>query len=264
MTTLLASGGGVKNGAVQLEQPGRMNAPGQVRSVVAALLNLVEALPSGPVPRMLLDNVQSDEPGVRLRSLELLARDFPSEPETRVAGEAALVDREPAIRLLAAKLVRGERGKTALAGLLEDHEVPLEVLAHAVAACGDTRDRAFADPICALAKRLDPGLSEAVATALGKLGDPRAEPALLRLLARDVAEVRRAAAIALGLTGSVRAVEPLLEAGGDAARDAVRRIQARLGDAGAGRLSLAQEDATAGALSPAADEGQLSLLKSKA
>jgi len=37
-----------------------------------------------------------------------------------------------------------------------------------------------------------------VAEALGKLGEPRAEPALLQLLTSDAEPVRRAAAVALG------------------------------------------------------------------
>jgi hypothetical protein len=76
--------------------------------------------------------------------------------------------------------------------------------------------------------------------------------------------VKRAAAAALGLVGTVRAVEPLLqlaqESLGETARDAVRRIQARLGgEAEAGRLSVAAQDAAAGGLSIASAGGELSV-----
>jgi hypothetical protein len=66
----------------------------------------------------------------------------------------------------------------------------------------------------------------------------------------------------LGQAGSVRAVEPLtaLAAGGALqrqARDAIRRIQSRLGDVGAGRLSVAADPAPGGAVSlPSPEEAE--------
>ena len=97
------------------------------------------------------------------------------------------------------------------------------------------------------------------------------EQTLLRLLAREAAEVRAAAARALGQVGTVRAVEPLLAltegllaspSVKQAAREAVASIQSRLGDAEAGRLSLAAPAEREGALSLSGDEppgGELSL-----
>jgi hypothetical protein len=113
------------------------------------------------------------------------------------------------------------------------------------------------------------------AQALGALGDPAAEADLLTLLARPSDATQLAAATALGQIGAVTAVEPLLALteglfrDGDvreAATEAVRRIQARLGPVEAGRVSLAPDaigrvsiargetrsDATAGAVSVAA------------
>jgi hypothetical protein len=96
------------------------------------------------------------------------------------------------------------------------------------------------------------------AAALGQLGDARAEADLVRLLARPDTTVQCAAAVALGQMGTVSAVEPLLPLTEgllrdgplkEAARDAVRRIQARLGAVEAGRLSLAED--VAGRLSVA-------------
>lgn len=259
---ILASGGFVKDGALVLELRGRMAMYGEIRQVVGGMLGFIEALPAASVPSLLRENAASDIARVRLRNLELLAAEFPGEPDTRVAAEAALADREPAMRLLGAKLVRGERGKTALASLLFDGNTPLEILAEAVRVCGETRDAAFVDPIVDLAKMPEPHVAAAVAAALGKLGDPKAEPALLRLLAREHGEVCKAAAAALGQVGSVHAVEALLAAG---FKDPARRIQARLIGAEAGRLSIAQDEAAAGALSPAAgDAGQLSVVKTKA
>ncbi|MGZ6143133.1 MAG: HEAT repeat domain-containing protein [Myxococcales bacterium] len=261
LVELVGLGGGLKNGALTFERPGLTAAPGEIRRTVEMLVEFAAQLPSGTVPELLLANATSDESAVRKHNLELLAGQFPDAPETKVAADAALADPDPAIRLMAANLLRGERGKAALRALLEDPSASDDVLAEAVLAAGATRDASFVDPISALAKKHDRGLAEAVATALGKLGDARAETTLLRLLARDAADLKRAAATALGLAGTVQSVEPLLGSGAPASvvRDSVRRIQARLGDVEAGRLSVAPDDATAGALSPAADEGELSI-----
>ena len=97
------------------------------------------------------------------------------------------------------------------------------------------------------------------------------EEILLRLLGRDNVEIRIEAAKALGQIGTARAVEPLLAlttgllaspSVKEAAREAVARIQSRLGDAEAGRLSLAVPAEGEGALSLPVEErpgGELSL-----
>jgi hypothetical protein len=110
------------------------------------------------------------------------------------------------------------------------------------------------------------------ATALGELGDPAAEDDLLTLLARPSDVTQLAAATALGRLGTVRAVEPLLPlteglfrdgALRDAAREAVRRIQARLGAVEEGRVSLAPD--AAGRLSVVrAEPGAVTLAETKA
>jgi HEAT repeat protein len=75
-----------------------------------------------------------------------------------------------------------------------------------------------------------PGMAAAART-LGELGDQRACPALLDLMAVDRADVRRAAATAIGQIGGPAAVLPLIRALGDAdevvaaeARDALSRM----------------------------------------
>jgi HEAT repeat protein len=108
-------------------------------------------------------------------------------------------------------------------------------------------------------------LAAAAARALADSGGPATEGALLDALGRDDADVRVAAAFALGRVGSARAVPSLKDAEKNheddstrrAAREAVASIQERLG-ASAGQLSLAAADA--GMLSLAEDEtGRLSL-----
>ncbi len=109
----------------------------------------------------------------------------------------------------------------------------------------------------------------AVAKALLALEDPQSEPALIGLLSHDAAEVRKAAAQALGKFGTVAAVEPLLPLTEgvlasaelkEAARTAVRQIQGRLGPADAGRLSVAEATGSSGALSLASAGGEVSVV----
>lgn len=102
----------------------------------------------------------------------------------------------------------------------------------------------------------------ATAIALRKLGDSAAEPILIEWLGSPVSAVAAASARALGFVGSIAAVEPLLPLARGAwgasevraaARDALRRIQSRLGPVEAGRLALVDVDGAAGALSEADD-----------
>ena len=121
--------------------------------------------------------------------------------------------------------------------------------------------------LASLASALDADGAASVTQALGRIGGPGAERALVELLAREEEDVQVASARALAACGSVAAVEPLLELSRGvlgrgnvrrAARDAVAAIQARAG-AGAGRLSLAEPDSAAGRLSLLDGDGRLSL-----
>jgi hypothetical protein len=146
---------------------------------------------------------------------------------------------------------------------------PSEALTRtAVVAIGQARDLEQLDRLCALASpKAKTALAEAIARALGQLGDPRAESGLIRLLEHGETEVRIAAAKALGLSGTVRAVEPLLPLtrgvlGSEvrkAAEDSIRRIQGRLGDVEGGRLSVAKVEDVAGAVSLPSEGGELSV-----
>jgi HEAT repeat protein len=254
---LISSGGGVRQGCLYLEKEGRMSEPGEIRDAVGMLVKFASDLPAGKPAERLLANATSDRiPGVRLQNLRLLDKWFRTEEETRRGAERALSDPEPSIRLLAATLVPAGQGAPVLKGLLEDPAIADDVLRDAVRAAGAAKDASLLAPLYALVPRHDPALAEAVATALGQLGDAEAENALLRLLGRDDVEVKRAAAAALGLVGTIRAVEPLLLLAkgpvAGTARDAVRRIQAKLGDAESGRLSIAEQEAAVGGLSIAA------------
>lgn len=115
----------------------------------------------------------------------------------------------------------------------------------------------------------DGPIATAVAEVLWHRGEARAEPVLTGLLLHPDAKARAVAAATLGEIGTIRAVEPLLACEqaaslleGDvrkAARAAIEAIQRRLGPVDAGRLSLAEAQGVAGALSEVKAEGALSL-----
>jgi len=137
----------------------------------------------------------------------------------------------------------------------------------AVAAIGKARDAVFLDLLAELSEHVGDPVAETIADALASLGDARAEPALLRLLRSGSGSVQRAAAAALGEVGTVRAVESLYALTGQmlpgaleaTAREAIARIQARIRNAEAGRLSVHAEGPAEGGVSIAREEGGLSL-----
>jgi hypothetical protein len=140
----------------------------------------------------------------------------------------------------------------------------------AVAAVGKAKDVVFLDMLGELSEHVGDPVAESIAGALASLGDAGAEPALLRLLRTGSGSVKRAAAAALGEVGTIRAVEflhPLTEqvlsvALKATAREAIARIQARLHDAEAGRVSVHAEEPAEGGVSIAKYEGSLSLVPS--
>jgi cyclophilin family peptidyl-prolyl cis-trans isomerase/HEAT repeat protein len=94
--------------------------------------------------------------------------------------------------------------------------------------------RAFSDDLAALADSNDRDLRSRLAVALGRIGDPRSAPVLVRLLGDPDAAVREKAAFAIGLLGdragreAVDAIAAALDSSGDlvppaAALDALGR-----------------------------------------
>jgi hypothetical protein len=251
---------------------------------------------TGDVPRRLAQNVEKDpEPGVRLRNLLVLVREYPDSPSTAEALRSALRDARPKVRLQAA-LESGPEGRGVLLELaekLEDDEVsaravaafggslPLERLQPVLAGAQKQRrletalvclealgglGGAAVDTLAQVAEKERFDLAAAAARALGATGDPAAEPSLLTALERDSPELQMAAAEALGRVGSAAAVLPLQEAAErtgalrKAARQAIFEIQARLEGAAPGQLTLATTGTSeAGQLSLAPEAGQLSI-----
>jgi len=298
---LVGLGGTIGEGAITLRRPGIIREREELVRLASLLVSLGKHLARGPIPALLLENAQSDPiVAVRVRSLEILANNYAFFAEGKAAAAMALEDRSPRVRMFGALLDKGEAGIAVLQALVQDSGVPGDVRASslehlassfsyqraktavagalesaddslrraAVVVVGKAKDADQLLRVVALAYEKDASLGEAVATTLGQLGDAFAESALIKLLGREEPVVRLAAAKALGLVGTVHAVEPLLPLtrgllGDDkvreAAQDAVRRIQLRLGDAEAGRVSIAKVEDVAGAVSLAADGGELSL-----
>jgi len=239
------------------------------------------------------------EPGVRLRNLIHLARDFRDEQLTHETLRAACRDPSPQVRLQAGTAL-GAEGRDVLRELAEDAEGTIEdaISSLAVAALGaelplervqailrrSLRDRRIqtarvclerlgrsgdttAVPTLAKILALEKDeLAIAAAVALGITGDEAAEPPLIQALDRDDNGLGVAAANALAHIGSAASVLPLKEAArsGDqalrqAARQAVAEIQSRF-HPGASPGQLSLAQAEAGQLSLATDPaGQLSL-----
>jgi HEAT repeat protein len=256
---------------------------------VRRMVALAKSLAVGSVAEALLENATKDpSAAVRRRNLVALTRSKPDSKEAIWGLQAALRDLDPVMRFFAAEqLADNPEGRDTLVKLVENRALPealrataLERLAEvhpyptiapvvawalsaesvkvrcaAVWAVGAGNDGSKIEALASVASLTPPPeLGEALAESLGQLGGPRAEDALISLLSHEAREVKEAAATALGKTGSIRAVEPLLQwaktgAVGSVARDAVRSIQARLGDAGAGRLSVVDSVGAEGAVS---------------
>jgi HEAT repeat protein len=136
----------------------------------------------------------------------------------------------------------------------------------AVKAIAAARHTELVEEVCRATEGADAELLVTIADALGHLRDPRAEPILVSLLRDESEAVRHASARALGELGSAAAVEPLLALtkgfGGSlkqVAQESISRIQARLGPADTGRLSMSEHAPSAGALSVPQSGGELAV-----
>ena len=237
-------------------------------------------------------------PAVRLGSLQTLTTEFPRHPGTREALLAALDDPSLEIRLHAA-IALGPEGRATLQTLAADDGADT-VSARAISALGSdfALERAIERLRQSRAKELT-ATALACIEAIGRAGTPEGSEALADMLAtapdhlavaaagaiageenekvergllaaleRESAEVRVAAAEALGRVGSPSAVVPLREASGAhtfdgalrrATRQAIAEIQSRVTGASPGQLSLAAEEAGQVSLVDEDRRGQVSL-----
>lgn len=268
-------------------------------SVLAGLVTLGRRLarPKGVILRLTRNACRDPVAGVRLQSLRLLVLESPGNPRTARTLRRACSDRNPKVRLWAAREL-GAEGRDVLLELARSKEDD-DSSAQAVSALGPelpfetTRDillkalrgrRVQTARSCleALGRGGTPAAIEelakvmagergeiavAAADALGMTGNTAAEPPLIQALGHPTLEVRWAAANGLGRLGSVAAVLPLEEAAKRfsvppelirAIRQAIAEIQARLPGASPGQLSLAAAETGQLSLAPA-ESGELSL-----
>lgn len=248
-----AWGGTVEAGAVRAGLA-RFDAH-HVRDRVALARRVASRLDPVPVAEVpdRLAQIALADPVADVRRFALLALATVATPGTlEPVAARLLLDPDPLVRVYACVHAGPDGAEKLLA--LRRHKHP------AVRAAAIRVTAQLPDAVAALTAHLaydgDPAL---VAEALGLTGSPAAEATLLALLADP--EVRTAAAHALGEVGTISAVEPLLAQRvapyTGAITAAIARIQARVGSADRGRLSLAE--AAGGEVSLAHEAGQVAL-----
>lgn len=135
------------------------------------------------------------------------------DPDALIPVLGALASKDPEIRLAAMNAMRpllGDDGRASdvLIERLADPELEVRVLAAEY--LGLVRARQATSALIKLTEvGTPPRLRHAAIDALGEIGDPRALPALLRLLQDGPAALRSAAATAVAYLGDVTAIEPL-------------------------------------------------------
>ncbi len=236
--------------------------------------------------------------GVRARSFALLNARFPGTPEEQRAARSLLRDPDSTLRIAGARaLGRDDDAALVLQRIAEENDGEEAGRAVEALACAAPRDRVAAvvqrilaadwvsprivasarvaeqlrlvearDELLRLARTADETAAAASVRALTAIGGEGVESELIRLVGEGAPLPRAESVRGLERIGTVAAVEPLLllrSVDGAllrAARAAVQRIQARLGDAEAGRLSVSETTEPSGRLSlPAGTDGALTL-----
>ena len=280
-----------------LEVPGTANFLPLVLGRILAAARALSISDPGPYERLFRNVERDPAPRVRRKSLELLLDRHQAEPKTIRATELALHDADPRIRLIAG-VQKGPDGSRTLCDLVESGSVPesirargLQVLLEtmpweaihttvarclspdtpeevrnmAISRSGELRLATAVEALIGLTRHDDAETVSLSVLALGQIADPTAEPAILGLLDRiDQVPLQLKVVEALSTLGTARSVEPLLKLVGGttiktSAREAIRRIQSRLGDVDAGRLSIVESADGAGSLSLAPEPGGLSI-----
>lgn len=212
------------------------------------------------------------EPGLRLRSVRMLAQAPRGHEAAKAALRAALEDADEEVRLEAA-LACGPAGHPTLKALAANSTISEPTQVRAVNTLGAALSVAGIVALLEtpwVAERA--GLVAALVESLGRpnrLGEPgtaAAEGLLTVLLPSAQLPLAATTAVALGNLGTVAAVPALREAESRgsrdlsrAARQAVAAIQARLEGAGAGQLTLAGLEAGALSLTEEREAGRVSL-----
>lgn len=252
-------------------------------------------VPKGEFAARLSLNVSEDRSQwVRCRSLQLLRNEYSSSASLADGLAAAARDSSQSVRAMASVLDGDAGGLVELGRLMAREGVPegvrITALDYAVdhfateaapviksalrASCESLRYRALQAAAesshedlvleaCRLVKGKAANHGTAFLRALIKSKPTYLENALLELTSASDEDVSKYAILALGKAGGEAAIAPLVARVSDAvlgpaARQALRQIRARTGIAHDGRLSLAAPEAETGALSLAAEGGELS------
>jgi hypothetical protein len=219
--------------------------------------------PNGPGGVAAREGARDRDPRVRLRAANALGAAGYDVLERLVTDETVVEDvRIQALRSLV--LAAPGRGRRVVVGLLQSN-ASAALRRAAIELAGRPLGVTEAlQTIALMAEGSDSLTAAAVARTLGLLGSPEAEPPLLALLQRPELDVKLAAARALGEVGTIRAVETLLELSQhrgidstlrEVAGEALARIQAQLGPAERGRLSVVDPAELGGNLSLASEAG---------
>ncbi|HEY4886933.1 MAG TPA: hypothetical protein VII08_25140, partial [Myxococcales bacterium] len=207
LVEVVARGGGAGWGKLSLRSFGLERDPDRLVETARSVMALGNHLSQQARKKLLLANVLGDPvAAVRARNLSVLAEKFRDSDEAKRAAGTALGDSDPAVRVLAADLERGDRSKRVLSGIVVDARIDAQQRAAAferlvaifgyaggkglaaqaleqpeaalrrvaAVAAGEAQDTAQLERLCELAREEQPALGEAIAVALGRLGDPRA------------------------------------------------------------------------------------------
>lgn len=234
----------------------------EIKSRIHLIRHAAEALKVEPstVAQRLAHNVRNDAiPAVRLRCLRLLLSEYRQTKEAQAAIEHALDDTDDEIRVLAAVASANTKSVKILAAIVTNLCVAPALRAAALDGLVAKGERDRLPGFYALALIADDEvLRTAAVRAMTAAGLPGAAQGLERLLNEDASEpVRRAAGDGLAAIGDKHAVAPLQRYASETtdklsklvALEAVRKLQARLGDVDVGFLSLSTGDSAVGAVS---------------
>jgi HEAT repeat protein len=160
-----------------------------------------------------------DEPDEWLRSELVQALGRTKDPRAVEPLIGSLDDKSEVVRAMAAEALGGLGDPRAVEPLIEFVSSPKAWNRHrGIIALGEIGDRKATDTLCKIANEIPRGRDDWdcmghrrwATQTLGKMGDPRAVPHLIRLLEDEDESVRAYAAVSLAQIGDARAVEPLV------------------------------------------------------
>ena len=244
-------------------------------------------------------NVMHDSvPRMRRQNLQYLLERCSDRPEAKEAARSNLGDSDPEVRLACARFL-GDEATEALFDLIDtdvsvntragvidclaglsSHERVFPVLERfldskdepivqaAARGIGRLRYQPAVPKLVRLVQRTEGPTAMSLARALRRIKDPSSEDALVCLLERKDVPVLLEVVKGLGEFGSIKAVEPMLRLTKgvrlstelkESTRRAIFRIQERMGDVDAGRLSVAGSSDEQGRVSLIVDGGALAV-----